>query len=345
MSQENERTLFYKDDPIVKTGEVLLNPVVEYIQAAKNIILTTHRECDGDGLGSELALFYALKKLGKNVTIVHVDKLPNRYSNFLDKTLFELYTQGGINSEVDLCLIFDTNDERLIEPLYSDLKNYCQNIIFLDHHPLLKTGPLPGKAFIDTSAASTGEITYFLIKDLKIPIDQNIAESLYMSIVFDTQLFRYVRRSIISHQIALELIPHIPSPESIHRHLFGGQTPQKVRFISKSLSSIEYFLDNKVATLLINTKDIQDFGLTSEDTRDVIDKVLDIDCIEVAALFREESNNKYKISFRSKTTIDVLEVSEFFGGGGHHHASGANVSGDFENIRNQIIEYFKKKLE
>ncbi len=308
-------------------------------------MLTTHKDCDGDGLGSELALYYALKKIGKDVQIVHVDQLPKRYENFLNKELFTLYRPTLFESPIDLCLIFDTNDERLIEPLFSEVQTVCKDIVFIDHHPLLKSGPLPKRAFIDTTAASTGEITYGVIKNLDIPLDVSIAESLYLSVVFDTQLFRYVRRSVASHQIALELLPFIPSPETIHRNLFGGQTPEKISFISKALGKINYFLDNRVAFVLIHSKEIEDFGLTPEDTRDVVDKILDIDCVEVAVLVREDSKNRYKISFRSKSTLDVLEISELFGGGGHHHASGAMIEGEFLKIRDQIIQYFKKKLE
>ncbi len=308
-------------------------------------MLTTHKDCDGDGLGSELALYYALKKIGKDVQIVHVDLLPKRYENFLNKDLFTLFRPTLFDSPIDLCLIFDTNDERLIEPLFSEIQTVCKDIVFIDHHPLLKSGPLPKRAFIDTTAASTGEITYSVIKNLDIPLDVSIAESLYLSVVFDTQLFRYVRRSVASHQIALDLLPFIPSPETIHRNLFGGQTPEKISFISKALGKINYFLDNKVAFVLIHSKEIEDFGLTPEDTRDVVDKILDIDCVEVAVLVREDSKNRYKISFRSKSILDVLEISELFGGGGHHHASGAMIEGEYLKIRDQIIDYFKKKLE
>lgn len=322
-----------------------MKPLIELIKSANNIVLTTHKDCDGDGLGSELALFYALKKVGKKVQIVHVDPLPKRYENFLNKDLFTLFRPTSLDSTVDLCLIFDTNDERLIEPLFSEMQTVCKNIVFIDHHPLLKSGPLPNKAFIDTTAASTGEIVYSVIKNLDIPIDTQIAESLYLSIAFDTQLFRYVRRSPVSHQIATELLPLIPSPEAIHRSLFGGQTPEKISFLSRALGKIEYFINNKVAIVLLNTHDVQSFGLTPEDTRDVVDKILDIDCVDVAVLIREDSTHRYKISFRSKSTIDVLEVSESFGGGGHHHASGATFEGDFIKIRDQIIDYFKKKLE
>ena len=224
----------------------LLKPLVDLIKNAHKIVLTTHKDCDGDGLGSELALYYGLKKIGKDVQIVHVDLLPKRYENFLNKDLFTLFRPTLFESPIDLCLIFDTNDERLIEPLFSEIQTVCKDIVFIDHHPLLKSGPLPKRAFIDTTAASTGEITYSVIKNLDIPLDVSIAESLYLSVVFDTQLFRYVRRSVASHQIAIDLLPFIPSPETIHRNLFGGQTPEKISFISKALGKINYFLAKEI---------------------------------------------------------------------------------------------------
>ncbi|MCB0357686.1 MAG: DHH family phosphoesterase, partial [Bdellovibrionales bacterium] len=172
-----------------------MKSITRKINEANSIILTTHKQCDGDGLGAMLGLFHALKKQGKKVRVFTVDEVPPKYSYLKPDHYVDIFEQPHSPIEkTDLCLIFDTNDKRLVEPLYEELEDKVRNILFVDHHPILNQGPEPtAGSFIETSAASTGEIAYFIIKDLGIRLDENIAQALYTSIAFDTQIFRYVK--------------------------------------------------------------------------------------------------------------------------------------------------------
>src|SRR5579871_1009934 len=91
--------------------------LVEHIQNARNIILSTHRQCDGDGLGAELALYFALKKMKKNVQVLNVDATPKKYGFLKPDSYIRYFDQNQeIPKNPELFLIFDTNDERLVEP-------------------------------------------------------------------------------------------------------------------------------------------------------------------------------------------------------------------------------------
>ncbi|MCK6597323.1 MAG: DHH family phosphoesterase, partial [Bdellovibrionaceae bacterium] len=304
-----------------------MQELLNHIQKSERILLTTHRDADGDGLGSQIALYHALKKIGKNVSIHNVDPMPKKYEKLIDKNLLSIYQENQQLPLFDLALVFDTNDQRLIEPLFSNLTVQGCQIFFIDHHPILKQGPKPKNFFIDMKAASTGEIVFKLIDALKIPLDTPIANALYTSLVFDTQLFRYTRASSFSHEMALKLFPYLFRPEDIHRHLFGVQTPEKMELLSRALGRVKYYLENKIAIIHLKHQDLEELHLDTEDTRDVVDKIIDIDGVEVAVLFREDKNQSFKVSFRSKNNINVLGVSELLGGGGHHHASGAYIKG------------------
>ena len=50
---------------------------------AKRILISTHVQPDGDGLGAEVALYHYLKRARKSVRIYNPDLLPKRYQ-FLD---------------------------------------------------------------------------------------------------------------------------------------------------------------------------------------------------------------------------------------------------------------------
>jgi phosphoesterase RecJ-like protein len=314
--------------------------LIKRIQAANKIILSTHRQCDGDGLGAELGLFFALKKMGKDVRVINVDSTPRKY-RFLEPDRWIQYFDENpkVTGKADLTLIFDTNDERLLEPLYSSLVKASDVIAFVDHHPVLSKGPSPSKeSYIDITSASTGELVFRIIKELKIPIDLDIARCLYTSIAFDTQLFRFIRNSPNSHRIAAELLEAGVQAEEVHRSLFGNQTVQKMAFLAKTLGQIEYFCDGRLAVLKLRDKDLFHYNLESDDSRDVIDMLMNIETLEAAVLFREDATNEYKLSLRSKGDFEVLSVAENFGGGGHNFASGAFVKGDFEQMKTQIVK-------
>lgn len=321
--------------------------ISQRIKDSKSILLSTHKQCDGDGLGAILSLYHALKKMGKTVRCMTVDDVPKKYF-FLDPMRYlEVFERPHKPLEkTDLALIFDTNDHRLVEPLYSEMSEKCKQILFIDHHPVLNLGPEPTLgSYIETRAASTGEIAYFIIKSLNIRMDQKIAECLYTSVAFDTQLFKFVKNSVNSHLIAAEVLQYLPQAQEIHRHLFATHTVEKVAFLAKVLSEITYFGTKQIAVLRLSSKDLDDHGLDMDDSRDVIDMLMNIQSLQAAALFRQEGPDQFKLSLRSKGSIEVLGVAEDFGGGGHLYAAGAFIEGPFDVIKKQVVDLLLSRLD
>ncbi len=318
----------------------MLRKLAQKIKSSQNIILSTHRQCDGDGLGSEIALYHALKKMKKDVRILNVDQTPRKYQFLEAGHLIEVYEDKPRKIDAtDLVLIFDTNDSRLLEPLFTEFQSRAKEILFIDHHPILVQGPSPTNgSFINTMAASTGEITFELIEILGVPLDQNIARALYTSIAFDTQLFRFVRNSSRSHLMAAELLKHDIHAEDIHQKLFGNYTVQKMEFLAHALSQIEYFSNGKLAILKLHAKDLTKFALDTDDSNDVIDLLMNIQSLQAAALLREDGSQKFKLSLRSKGQFDVLKIAESLGGGGHLFSSGAYLTGTYDSIKHKVLE-------
>lgn len=324
-----------------------VDSLVKSINNADSILLSTHKQCDGDGLGAMLGLYHALKKVGKKVRVISVDAVPQRYSFLNPEKFLDVFEDNPPAIEkTDLALIFDTNDKRLVEPLYEEMNKKVSSILFVDHHPVLNQGPEPTPgSYINTKAASTGEIAYFLIKELGIHFDEKIAKALYTSIAFDTQLFKYVKNSSTSHLICAELIEHITNSEEIHRLLFATHTIEKVKFLSKVLGEIEYFGNGRIAILKLHAKDLLDHKLDMDDSRDVIDMLMNINTLQAAALFREDAKNQYKMSLRSKGSIEVLGIAEAFDGGGHMYAAGATVNGTFSSLKEKIVNLILARLD
>ena len=324
-----------------------VDSLVRRIKAAHSVLLSTHKQCDGDGLGAMLALYHGLRKSGKQTRVMLVDACPKKYSFLEPERHLEVFEAPHKPLEsTDLALIFDTNDRRLVEPLFSELSTRCRDILFVDHHPVLNQGPEPTPgSYIETRAASTGEISYFILKGLGIRFDEKIAQSLYTSICFDTQLFKFVKNSVNSHLIAAELLMHINNAEEIHRHLFSTHTIDKVKFLSKVLGQIEYFGNGQLAVLKLKDADLKDHNLDMDDSRDVIDMLMNVNSLQAAALFREDAPNEYKLSLRSKGRIEVLGVAEAFNGGGHMFAAGAYIKGTFADIKAKAVDMLLHRLD
>ena len=326
---------------------VSLERLIEQIQKSQRIVLTTHRQCDGDGLGAELALYFGLRKKGHDVQVVHVDEVPRKYRFLKPEQCVQIFEEKSTpDFQPDLILVFDTNDSRLIEPFYSYWKGRQVPFAFIDHHPILKKGPRPSEdSFIDTSAASTGEIAYRLLQALNIPLDREIARCLYTSITFDTQLYRFIRNSPNSHLIAAELLGFDIQPEEIHRFLFAQQTVSKMAFLAKALGQIEYHCEGRLAVLRLKDSDLFHYNLDPDESRDVIDMLMNIETLEAAALFREDVPGTFKVSLRSKGKIEVLPLAEMLGGGGHKYASGASTKGTYAELKDTVVKELRSQLD
>jgi phosphoesterase RecJ-like protein len=315
----------------------MLESLVHQLKLASSVVLTTHRHCDGDGLGAELALFYGLRQLGKQVRIINPDQPPKKYAFLKTDQLISVYE--GQTPPAELVLVFDTNDRRLVEPLITALEKTCKQILFVDHHPVLRNGPPPtAGSVIDVSAASTGEIAYRLLQALGVQMNAEIARALYTSVVFDTQLFRYVKSDSRSHLMAADLLRYEREPEAVHQALFATYTVAKMSFLARSLSSVEYLADGRVAFLKVSSADALKQGLDPDEIADIIDLVMNIESVEAAALLREDADGVFKLSLRSKGGVQVLPLAESHGGGGHPFAAGAYLNGSGAALRTQLIE-------
>lgn len=303
----------------------MFDSLVQKLKSAQTILLSTHRNSDGDGLGAQIAFYHGLKKLGKQAFIFNPD-LPAKKYAFLN-TNDCVQTPGTPLPKADLGLIFDTNDRRLVEPLISDLERSCTEVLFVDHHPVLEKGPKPNPgSVIDVSAASTGQMAFDLLKQLGVELDANIARALYTSVVFDTQNFRYVKADPKSHEMAAELLRYERKPEEVHRGLFATYTVDKMSFFARTLAQVEYAADGRIALVRVVLSEALKSGLDADESGDVIDQVMNIVTVEVAALIREDADGKVKLSFRSKGTFPVLPIAEKLGGGGHLFAAGAYLN-------------------
>ena len=309
-----------------------------------SFVITTHKNCDGDGLGAGLALYHSLKQKGKEVVLLSLDEPASKY-RFLDptKSIQVFHKNSTALQKNSLLIAVDTNDSQLIEPLYSSFEN---QVLFIDHHPLLINSNSQNKKshyFIDTKASSTGEIIFYLMKDFDITFNEKIATALYTSIVFDTKMFRSIKNSPVPFAMSAELIPYISDVNFIYNHLFKNLSINKLNLFSK-LKDVEYYFLNSFAILSLNKTIIKKYEAGIGEACELLDLIMNIESIKAAALIFENEKG-FKLSFRSADK-SILSISEKFNGGGHHLSGGALVQNQsLKEIKTRIISEFSELLE
>lgn len=312
------------------------------IKSARKIWLSTHKNADGDGLGSEMAFFHALRTISKEVFIVHNDISPERYSFLIGKAPVLPANDSLDLQENDLAIIFDTHDPKLCSPFFELLQKKNVHIIFVDHHVPIRKALENVEDIIDENACCTGEIVFDLIRELQVQMSPQIATALYASLLFDTQNFKFIRNSAKPHDMASTLLKCGADHSLIQKNIFDTWSINKMNFLSLLIRNVDYRDNYKIALIRISQQQLVDFDLDSDDVSDFVDLFMSIQSLEVSIVIREEKKKDFKLSFRSRTH-EVLSWAQNFNGGGHLYSSGAWVNDTEENITSKIETLIKNR--
>lgn len=314
----------------------MINPkIIKLIKESANIIILSHIAPDGDSIGSSLALLKALKKWNKNVKFVLDDEVPETYKFLAGADKVE---KPCNNDDYDVVIVLDSGDIGRLGKSAKYLNK--KRIINIDHH--ISNTSFGTYNLIDSNAAATSELVYNIIKMLGIDIDKEIAECLYIGIVTDTGQFQYSNTTSVTHNIAGDLINYGVNSSKLYRKIYQNNTKEKMKLIGEAIESLEFYLNDKISCITIKKEQFNEIGANDEDADGIINFARDINTVEVALFFRENSDGKVKVGFRSKDYIDVNIAAEQFGGGGHKRASGATIVGDIDIVKEQVI---KKVIE
>lgn len=314
------------------------------IQKNKNFLITSHTNLDGDGIGSELALYFILKKLNKKVTILNQDRIPKIYDFLPDSDKVQYWNNSRINPKsIDVGIALDCSSIKRIGRTYEIFKD-IKTIINIDHH---KSNENFGNLnYLDCSASSVGEIIYELITFLNIDLlDEKISTCLFAAIITDTGSFRYSNVSSKTFGVASHLTRYRIKSHLISNNIYNRNTYPGLKLLGESLLTLEMDDSNYVSWLTITRKMLNDTNANDEDVEGIINIATTLNNVEISILFRETKDSKIKISFRSKGNFDVNKFAGKFKGGGHPNAAGCLCSGKLDEIKEKILSKLFKEIK
>ena len=327
---------------------LIFNSIINLFKTYKKVVIVSHVNPDGDAIGSSLALYLYLKKLGSDVHVI----VPNDYPSFLswmpyiqDVLIYDknVDVANRIMSDAELFCYLDFNTPSRTGVMHNDLCRYNSTPkVLIDHHIGADTSQFVA-CFSETEISSTSEMIAEFIKYQGFDnyLDDDIATNIIVGMITDTGTFSH---SIFKNTFSIFgdiLSSTTVNYKRIHQNIYNTSTENRLRLLGFLINDRMTILeDYNTAIIYASKSDLERFNYQVGDTEGVVNYPLTIGNIKMSVLFTEKQD-VIRLSLRSKDDFSVNDMSrKHFNGGGHLNAAGGTLYCSLE----EAIEKFKSVL-
>jgi len=323
-----------------------LSALQAFLSYPRDIVITTHRNPDGDAIGSSLGLYHYFNRKGHTVRIISPSEYPSFLSWMPQVDDIIIYDIDPENSErylkdADLIVCLDFNSLDRIDKMGEIIHNLeKKQILMIDHH--LYPDIQADYQISESSASSTCELIYDFIELMgdTQAIDPIIGEALLTGILTDTGSFKYSTSPKL-FRIVANLLERGVDDYKLQDLLFNCQEEKHLRLLGHCLNNrMEIIEEYKTGIIALSRKDYERFDIQRGDTEGIVNFLLKLKNVKIAAFITEQPTI-VKLSLRSKGDISVQEIArKHFKGGGHKNASGGS---SYKSL-NATVNKFKEIL-
>lgn len=322
-----------------------LNELKEFLATPKKIVIVSHRNPDGDAMGSSLGLLHILEQLKHEVTFISPNEFPD-FLGWLPKTneviTFERETEIAKKtlSEAELIFTLDFNAfHRTGEKMGSFLATLNTPMVLIDHHEL--PDDYAKYIFSNTSYGSTCQMIYDFINILGYNslINKDVATCIYTGILTDSGGFRFPKTTPATHKCVAELIERGVNNSEVYNLLYDNSSYNRLQLLGRALQNLKILPEYNASYITLTQAELDEFNFKKGDTEGIVNYGLTIKDVFVTAIFIENKEEGIiKISFRSQGDYDVNKFArKYFNGGGHINAAGGKSFSSLEETVNQFI--------
>lgn len=319
-----------------KSAAVNEQEAAALLRAADHILILSHMKPDGDTLGSAFAMCGALRALGKTVRVSCSDGFPARYSFLYGKA--DIEHQPDFEPEfvlaVDIASVALLGEQNAV---WRDRIDLC-----IDHHP--SNEQYAAHLLLDAEAAATAEVVYRVICELGVAFNRTIAAAIYTGVATDTGCFRYANTTAFTHKVAAEMLDAGIDGFGINRKMFELKTPGRIELERLVRGALEYYLDGKVALMLVTGEMTRSTGVSDEDMDGISSLPRQIEGVEAGVTVRQRADDTYRVSLRTGELVDASKVCARFGGGGHARAAGCTLTGTPDEVKRRLVDALRDVL-
>lgn len=285
----------------------------ELIQEYNHIVIFRHINPDPDAIGSQFGLAEAISLNYPNKCVEVAGDFPKEVVN-----LFDYRYKFFNNSQIGfLAIVLDTANRERIDGDYSK----CGNLIKVDHH--LVVDQFGDFNIVDDTASSTCQLIASFLKEYQYTLNKEIATSLYLGLVTDSNRFLYESTDYRTFEIASYLVDKGINLNQIYNRLY--LKPAKNLEINKFILN-NYKVKGKVAYFVLKDSDLNSLEITRQEGSNYVNSLAGIEEYKIWFCVTENVvDNSYRVSIRSRD-YSVNEVASKYSGGGHRLAAGATLS-------------------
>lgn len=291
-----------------------------------DILIVSHASPDGDAIGSGYALATALRFLGKRA---------NPHYRERDDATFDYITRDFPMQDFSVRHVI-TVDVASLHLLGGFVPPVAVDAV-IDHHRNNDV-KAPVKLCLPTYA-SCGEIVFELVERLGGCKDEFYARCLYTALSTDTGRFCYPNTTERSFRIAAKLCTMVKAGHfaDINKRVFETASKEKMALEAYAVSHARYFHKDRFSVLAMDEADKAQFSAKEGDYDGLINVLRRVEGVCVSAFIRPRDGG-YKVSLRAEPGFDCSALCARFGGGGHVGAAGCFLTGEKEQVVNQIVK-------
>ncbi len=320
--------------------------ISKMIQDAEHIVVIQAENPDGDSLASSLALEQILAD--KKITMYCPVTIPRhlRHMSGWDRV------ENELPRSFDLSIIVDTSSASLMEKILTPnqapiLKS--KPILVIDHHDTESTLPFDAEMALNSDAVSTGEVIYDISKDLDWNINQEAAEFLASSIMYDSLGLIASGTTANSIRVIADLVEQGVSLAKLDdkRRELMRRSQELTKYKGELIQRIDYSLDGELALITIPWEEIEKYSDQYNPSMLVIEDMRLTLPVKVALAFKIYKDGKITAKLRANHGFGVADkIAEHFGGGGHKYAAGFKVRDKkLEDIKEELNDVARKLFD
>lgn len=315
-----------------------LREIAGLISERDNFVLCGHVNPDGDCLGSQLALWWALRTLGKKATCVLVKDDPVPAAVTFLPGIDQMVPAERFKGLAETFIGLDVpTRERIGEPACAILDG-CSRSITIDHHAVPER--MCDFAYVDSDSASASILVWELVKMICDEPPRESALCAYTGLVTDTGGFRYQNSDAAAFVAASELVGLGIDPSLVAAKVFQCRSWASLKLESLILGRMVTNAEKTWVLSWVSESDMTSLSARKDDTEELIDALRSMDGIRVACMLREQ-DGAVRGSLRAKDDTDVASLARMLGGGGHRAAAGFTLECGLEGA----VELLKRELE
>lgn len=321
------------------------------IEKSQQVLITTHKSPDGDAIGSVVSWYFFFKNMGKKAHVLIPDRPADFLLPFLKDVEYSIFDQGfsSDTSMFDALYCLDYNGAgRVGKDMESFVLGFPATKVMIDHHP-------HPQDFCDITVSrpevcSTAQLIFECIEEMGMLscVDEASGNGIYLGIMTDTGSFRYPSVNAKTHEVLAYLLKIGVNHVKIHEAIYDVNTVSRLQLRGFAIAEkLELLPGLPIGFISLTLEELRRFDYQKGDTEGLVNVILSIDGISIAAFFVEQEDG-IKISFRSKGKYFVNAFSaKNFGGGGHQYAAGGfsndSLSVTIDRFRSLVGELIQTK--